>query len=245
VRSSGAPIGIASLDVLILCGGLGTRLREVVPDRPKGLAEVAGRPFLDILVDQFVRHGFRRFVLCAGHGSDQISAHYRHRKDAEFVVSIEPNPLGTGGAVRHALAHVRSDPFLVANGDSICDVNYEELARFHRLKGSDLTIVVIPQSGRGDVGSIDLAADDQVQSFEEKAQGTKQSRYVNAGIYLMQHAVVSELSPNTAFSLERDVFPQAVKQRKCYGYPARGRLIDIGTPDRYRAAQHMLRDDPS
>jgi len=118
-------------DALIVCGGLGTRLQAVVSDRPKGLATISGRPFLDILVEELLQQGFDRLIFCTGHGSDQVAAHYSGRSGEQFVFSAEDHPLGTGGAVRNALPHVRSDPFAVVNGDSFCRVAYADLFAFH------------------------------------------------------------------------------------------------------------------
>lgn len=233
---------MAEIDVVILCGGLGTRLRPVISDRPKGLALVAGRPFLDILVDELLGKGLRRLVFCTGHGGEQIAAHYCGRNDAEFVFSPEPSPLGTAGAVRNALVHVRSDPFIVVNGDSFCEVAYSELLAFHERRHSSLTIVITPASERKDVGLIVLGDNDQILSFSEK-RGSWEGGvcYVNAGIYVMQHSLVVGLQVATQLSLENDVFPKAARDGHCYGYRASGSLTDIGTPERYRAAQDTLR----
>ena len=228
------------IDALILCGGLGTRLQEAVPDRPKGLAEVAGRPFLDILVAELQRQGLRRFVLCAGHRAEQIAALYRGRQDAEFVLSAEPSPLGTGGAVRHALAHARTDPFLVLNGDSHCEVDYAALRAFHARAGADLTVVVAPDPERGDAGRVALAGDGRVLSFDEKTATAH--AYVNAGIYVMQRRAAERLPAGVAASLERELIPALVREERCFGFPVPGPLTDIGTPERYRAAQQALRD---
>lgn len=232
---------VSALDALILCGGLGTRLREVVTDRPKGLAEVRGRPFLDLLIDRLARQGLRRFVLCTGYRGEQIAARYARRTDAEFVVSLEEHPLGTAGAVRLALQHLRSDPFLVLNGDSFCEVDYEAFQGFHEGRGATLSIVVVPPGERDDVGTVALARDGAITSFREKA-GRSERAAINGGIYLMCRSLVELLPAQTPLSLERDVFPQAVQRGGCYGFVAAGPVVDIGTPERYRAAQDLLRD---
>lgn len=232
---------VSALDALILCGGLGTRLREVVADRPKGLAEIRGRPFLDLLIDRLARHGLRRFILCTGYQGEQIATRYARRGDAEFVVSLEDRPLGTAGAVRLALQHLRSDPFLVLNGDSFCEVDYEAFQGFHEGRGATLSIVVVPPGERDDVGTVGLAGDGAITSFREKA-GRGERAAINGGIYLMRRSLVELLPAQTPLSLERDVFPQAVQRGGCYGFLTAGPVVDIGTPERYRAAQDLLRD---
>lgn len=225
-------------DALILCGGLGTRLRAAVADRPKGLADIAGRPFLDILVDSLARQGVSRIVLLAGHGADQIASRYADR----CAISIEERPLGTAGAVRNALGHVSGEQFFVLNGDSWCAVDLAALQAFHAAKAASLSIVVVEQKGRDDAGTIALAADQRITSFDEKLSAGDRLRYVNAGIYVMHRSVIAGVPENTSASLERDVFPQAARGGRCFGFPVPGPLVDIGTPERYRAAQDLLLD---
>jgi NDP-sugar pyrophosphorylase family protein len=230
------------VDALILCGGLGTRLKPVVPDRPKGLATVSGRPFLDILVEELVREGFRRLILCVGRGSDQIIDHFRGRSEAQFVFSEEHRPLGTGGAVRLALPHLNSARFVVLNGDSFCRVRYAELLASHQRKAALATVVVTAPSERVDVGAVELAADQRVLRFTEKpAQIVTARQLVNAGIYVIEPRLIESAPLNVPCSLERNILPRAIDERSCYGFPVDGPLVDIGTPERYEAAQSLLR----
>lgn len=229
------------LDTLILCGGLGARLKPVLSDRPKGLAEVGGRAFLDILVEELLRNGLQRLILCTGHGAQQIAAHFRDRRDAEFVISTEDRPLGTGGAVAHALPHVRTDPFFVVNGDSFCRISYADLLDAHRRRNALLSVVVTPPSERDDVGAIVIDGAGRLLEFAEKAGAAGGgANYVNAGIYAMQREAMPLIRGAQAFSLERELIPLAVKTGRCYAFPASGPLIDIGTPERLRLAQHGL-----
>lgn len=234
---------VKDLDTLVLCGGLGTRLLPVVQDRPKGLAVISGRPFLDILVDELLRQGLRRLILCVGHGADQIVAHFRGRSDAEFVFSIEDQPLGTGGALRHALPRVRSNLLAVVNGDSFCPLDYGALLAFHHERNSQGTIVVTKPVGRTDVGAIALGADGRLLSFAEKSEHPDpHAKWVNAGIYLMPRSLLETIPAGVASSLEREVLPRAIDTGGAYyGFRASGELIDIGTPERYAAAQEQLR----
>jgi NDP-sugar pyrophosphorylase family protein len=229
-------------DALVLCGGLGTRLQPVLRDRPKGLAPISGRPFLDILIEELIRHGLRRILLCAGHGADQIVTHFAHRRDAEFVVCVEPKPLGTGGAVRYALPHVHTDPFIVANGDSFCRVNYGDLLRDHASWRPAATIVVTPPNERTDTGTVEVDAEGRITSFAEKlAQANQQRGYVNAGVYVLQRGLIESERPETPVSLERDIFPRAARDSRCRAFHVAGPVIDIGTPERYAAAQALSR----
>jgi D-glycero-alpha-D-manno-heptose 1-phosphate guanylyltransferase len=143
--------------------------------------------------------------------------------------------------VRLALSHLRSDPFIVANGDSFCDVDYQAFHDFHEKRHATLSIVVVPPGERDDVGAVALAGDGAIASFSEKV-GRGERACINAGIYLMRRRLIEELPANTPLSLEREVFPAAVKRGGCYGFAVPGPVIDIGTPERYRAAQDLLRD---
>lgn len=219
----------------ILCGGLGTRLRPAVADRPKALANVAGRPFLAWLLDQLDRHGFSRVVLCTGHGAHQIEAEFGSRyKGLSVEYSIEPAPLGTGGAIRNALPLLGSELTLIANGDSYLDANLEEFCREHAEAKAAASMLLTRVSDAGRFGSVDLDARGLVTGFREKAASAGPA-WINAGIYLIRSELLDAIPPNTACSLERDVFPAWIK-RGLRGATTCGRFIDIGTPESYAAA---------
>jgi NDP-sugar pyrophosphorylase family protein len=218
---------------------MGTRLRSVVDDRPKPMAEINNRPFLDMLIDSFAEFGLRRFVLCAGYMSDIICDHYGSRTGSlEFVISEEDKPLGTAGAVKNAAEHIRSDTFLVANGDSFCSVDLAAFYDFHSARHASMSMVVVETQNTGDCGLVSLDVSQRIAGFEENNQQS-QSRYVNAGIYLFQKEALSLIPDDISFSLERDLIPQIIEQG-CYGFVTRGSLIDIGTPARFAMAIRHL-----
>src|SRR5262245_9203051 len=133
----------ADLTVAILAGGLGTRLRTVVPDRPKVLAEAAGRPFLAWWLDALEAQGFRDIVLCTGFRAEQISQTFGSTHGRLHLrYSVEAQPLGTGGALRQALPLFASDPILVLNGDSFCEVNLRRFVHYHFRSGARTTLVL-------------------------------------------------------------------------------------------------------
>ncbi len=227
---------MAGIDAVILCGGLGTRLRERVSDRPKALAPVGGRPFLDIIVEDLLRQGFRRVIFCVGHLKEQIIARYRARHDGEFMFSQEDMPLGTGGALRKALTLIRSDPILVMNGDSFCRVEFDKLYKCHLDRSAAATLVLTPPEERRDGGMVRLNEAHQILSFAEKPDNTAPRCFINAGIYLLNPEVLGLASLMPPFSLERDVFQTLVVTQACFGYVVDSPLVDIGTPERYREA---------
>ena len=230
---------LSDIDAVILCGGMGSRLRAVVDDRPKPMAEINDRPFLDILIDSFCEFGFRRFILCAGYMSQIIRDYYSSRSGSQkFVISDEHKPLGTAGAIKNAARLIRSDTFLVANGDSFCSVDLGAFCDSHSARHASMSMVVIESQNTGDCGLVSLDASQAIVGFEEKNQRC-QSRYVNTGIYLFQKEALSLIPDDTRFSLEHDLFPKIIKQG-CYAFVTKGRLIDIGTPERFAMAIKCL-----
>ena len=230
---------LSDIDAVILCGGMGRRLRTVVDDRPKPMAEIDDRPFLDILIDSFCKFGFRRFVLCAGYMSQIIRDYYNSRtRSCEFVISDEHKPLGTAGAIKNATDFIRSNTFLVANGDSFCPVDLGAFYDFHSARHALMSMVVLETRNTGDCGLVSLDASQAITGFEEKNEQS-QGRYINAGIYLFQKEVLSLIPDGTSFSLEHELFPKLTNEA-CYAFVTRGRLIDIGTPARFAMAKKSL-----
>jgi NDP-sugar pyrophosphorylase family protein len=221
---------VPAYDVVILCGGLGTRLRSVVSDRPKSMALIHGRPFLDLLVDQIVGYGFRRVILCVGYRAEFIKTHFAARTDCEMLFSEEPKSLGTAGALRLAVPLLKTPTVLVLNGDSYCSIDAAALIDFHRRKKAIGTLILLPAAeGRaGGVVTVDEHDRDRVTEFVEKpAPGV--SGHFNAGIYVFERRAFDAIPEATACSLEMDVLPSL--RPHLYGFHMKAPLYDIGTPD--------------
>lgn len=224
---------------MVLAGGFGTRLGELIGHRPKPLAAVQGRPFLDLLIDELVAQQITRIILCVGYLREQIVARYRTRRDVDILFSEETVPLGTGGAVKEAAGLVRSDLVLILNGDSYCKVRFSDFLAYHESKRADISMVVADSRGRTDGGSVDVAADGRILGFLEKsATAAGRSPFINAGIYLMRKSLPATWAFPAPFSLENDVFPRAAADGHCFGFRVDSEVVDIGTPERYREAQH-------
>lgn len=233
------PVESRAIDALILCGGLGSRLRPAVPDRPKALAPIAGRPFLDILLERLASQGLGRFVLCTGFRGDAIErAIPSLARHGEIAISREPLPLGTGGALQHALSKVVGKTFLACNGDSLSQVEVGELLALHRVRRARVTMGVVPAEHASEGGVVRLQRDGAVRTFEEKP--TRQSgAFVNAGIYLLEREVLEDGGWPRSFSLEHDVFPTLVG-RGLFALGRPGTFLDIGTPERFTGAASRL-----
>jgi NDP-sugar pyrophosphorylase family protein len=220
----------------VLAGGLGTRLRPVVPDRPKVLAEVGGRPFLAYLLDQLAAARVRQAVLCTGYGADQVEAAFGARYGPlRLSYSREPVALGTGGALRHALPLLAAHTVLAMNGDSYCHVDLDAFRHTHRVRHAEGSLVVVEVAETERYGRVRLNAEERVCGFEEK-HARSGSGWVNAGIYLLERALLETIPAGSAVSLERDLFP-AWTGRRFFGFAAAGPFLDIGTPQTYAQAE--------
>jgi NDP-sugar pyrophosphorylase family protein len=229
----------AGATAAILAGGLGTRLRGVVADRPKVLAEVLGRPFLAFLLDQLEAAGVARVVLCTGYRGEQVRAAFGTSYGAlRLAYSQEPGPLGTGGALRMALPLLPCEPVLVMNGDSYCSADFQELWSWHLSRAAEATLLLSHVSDTTRYGRVQVQANGQVLRFDEKADAEGPG-WISAGIYLLGRSLMLEIPQDRAVSLEREVFPAWIG-RGLYGHRSQGRLLDIGTPESYAAAEQFF-----
>jgi NDP-sugar pyrophosphorylase family protein len=227
------------VDVLILCGGQGRRLRPVVNKLPKCLAGINNRPFLDIIIKKIARYGFKRVILCTGYKGAVIEKYYTKKNlPVEVVFSKESSPLGTGGALKNAKALIKSDPFLAVNGDTLCKINLKDFFAFHKKKRAMLSMALAKCGETRDFGRVIFDAYGRIADFREKERYGK-GGFVNAGIYLMNKDIFAKMPKRARFSLERDLLPGILSGR-CYGFLNARKLIDIGTPERYRLAQRLL-----
>lgn len=224
----------------VLAGGLGTRLRSVVADRPKVLAPVAGRPFLAHLLDQLVSAGLDEVVLLVGYGADQVHHTFGDRyKNLDIRYSTEPHPLGTGGAVRHALPHFDRERVLLLNGDSFCCFDAAAFADAVPVDAVGMVLAEVDNTAR--YGRVEVGPDRRVTGFTEKSAAGGPGR-INAGVYLFPRNRLTALPADQPLSWERDVLPGWVAAGDVIGHPG-GRFIDIGTPDSFAAAEAFF--DPA
>ncbi len=234
---------LSKITAAILAGGLGTRLRSVVANRPKVLAEIQGHPFLAYLLDNLAAQGVREVVLCTGYLGEQIRAAFGEAwGPLRLWYSHEETPLGTGGALRLALPLIKSDTLLVLNGDSFCPVSLPEIYQWHRARGARVTLVLTRVSDSSRFGRVEVNPNGLIREFTEKdASGSP--GWINAGIYLIQRLLLQMIPNWGAVSLEREMFP-AWQRWGMYGYCAQTRFLDMGIPEAYKsAAEFFARGD--
>ena len=229
------------IEAIILGGGFGTRLRHVVSDRQKILAEVNGRPFIFYLLDQLCEAGIRRVTLCTGYKGayvkKTIGGKYR---GLAIQYCHEEEPLGTGGALGNAKAMISSELIMVMNGDSYVEVDLNKLFKYHQKNRARVSIVITPVDATERYGSVKVDQNGEVVEFFEKiASSITGSTYINAGIYLIEKSVLEELPVGRKLSLESDVLPTFIGKR-FFAYEAAGEFIDIGTPESYKLAGRTL-----
>lgn len=226
------------MQAIVLAGGMGTRLRSVVSDRPKVMAEIAGRPFLEHLLERLVAQGVGRVVLAVGYLREMIVSHFGSRFGAlQIEYSVEEEPLGTGGAVRQALMLAERAPCFVLNGDTWLDIDLGAMLTAHQAAASRVTMAVRELEEVGRFGALELR-DGRVVAFVEK--GRQGPGHINAGMYLMGAEVFEPFGLPPRFSIETDFLMPQVAKLQPLAFECSGDFIDIGLPADYQRAQAMF-----
>ena len=239
-----------NLRALILVGGRGTRLRSVVSDVPKPLAEVAGKPFIVHLFEYLAEYGISDIVLLTGYKGELVRERLGDGSDfgVQLRYSQEPEALGTGGALRHALPLIGEGPVLALNGDSLVRANLAEFLDFHQARreadpAAKASLVLSRVENKARYGTVERDSDDAITAFREKDEnvGASGPGWVNGGIYLLEREVVAGMTAGDRISLERTVFSQLVGNG-IYGCRSSAGLMDIGTPTSFARAQGHFAD---
>lgn len=237
-------VDLAALRACVLVGGLGLRLRPLISDRPKALAPVGGRPFLDYVLRQLSTQGIRRVTLCCGYGSEAIRQFAGAGSDWGLAIaySEERVPLGTAGALRLAMEGFPDEELLVLNGDSFVDIPFGQLVAGHRSAEAGATLAVRWTRDTGRFGSVEVGDGGRVIAFREKV--SHGPAWINAGVYVLNRDVLAGLPLDAPRSLEQDVFPGLAQRGGPGGLFTVGFdawFTDIGVPTDYEA----LDRDPS
>ena len=229
----------SAVRAFVLCGGQGTRLRPVLADRPKSMALISGRPFLQLLMERLRCQGVADVILGTGYMAEKIESYFGTGNKLAMRIrsSRENEPLGTGGALKLAESLI-SDPVLVLNGDSYVEWKLVPMLELFRAKDADMVVVLQAVADVTRYGSVALNQDGRVTEFTEKGSRAGPG-LINAGVYLLRKQIVRELPAGLAISLEREVFPRLL-DRGIYALVSTGLFIDIGIPDDFARAQTLL-----
>ena len=222
-------------EAIILAGGFGTRLRGIVDDVPKPLAPVAGRPFLAWLLDRLDAAGMRRCILATGYMADVIEHRIGARwQGMDIAYSVEPEPLGTGGAIRLAAGRLQGDGAHVLNGDTWLDYVPAALEAAACNAGTPMAIALARVDDVTRYGAVDIDQH-RVVGFREK--GEAGPGWINAGCYFLGADALAALPARDAFSFEQDVLQPRVQDGAVAAFTATAGFIDIGVPEDYARAQ--------
>ena len=230
-------------EAIILAGGFGTRLRDAIPDLPKCMAPVNGRPFLFYVINYLRSQGIEKFIFSLGYKHEVISEYLQTDfPTLDFQCLVEKEPLGTGGAILASCYKASEKTVLVVNGDTIFKVDLEKAFADHLEHNSDCTLLLKPMETFDRYGVVELNEDDSIKSFEEK----KFYKYglINGGVYLLNtEQFLAEELPGK-FSFEKDYLEKYFETRKIYGSVQDEYFIDIGIPEDYFRAQQELKQAP-
>lgn len=228
-------------EAIILAGGLGTRLRSRVSDRPKPMAEVAGRPFLEHLLFYYANQGAKHFVISVGYKGNIIKDHFGDSfKNIAITYVFEDEPLGTGGAILKSFESLKSnEPFLLLNGDTYFEVDLKNMVFFHNKNQSELTVALFTATEPDRFGLVEIDSASTLTSFNNVKAA--QNELANGGVYILNPDLLrmKELSV-FPISFEETLMKIFLSQKKSmFGYKQETRFIDIGLPKDYEDAQRL------
>ena len=221
---------------IILAGGLGTRLRSVVEERPKSMALINEKPFLEYLLDYLISQHIQKFILSVGYKSAFIESHFGNTyKGAKIVYVYEETPLGTGGAVKKALEEVDAEYTLVTNGDTLFLVEIAPFFQQHLRTKASISLALKPMKDFDRYGTVKASSEGKVLQFQEKKY--QKEGLINGGMYLFNRAAFDPFELEEKFSLEKDFFEKHLEELALYAWMCDSYFLDIGIPEDYEKAQ--------
>lgn len=229
------------MNAIILCGGLSTRLGDITKSIPKILLTIKGKTVLDWQLEKLKKLGINEVVMAAGHLSDVLQKEVgEERNGVKIIYAIEPERLGTGGAIKYAWQYVpkKDEPVIILNGDILTTIDLEDMVG--KLKPESEGIILGAKvEDASSYGTLDYDKDFHLKSFKEK-EGIKQPGYINGGFYIFTPIAKKHFPEQAAFSIEYDVFP---KMKDLYVYESDAAWIDIGVPERLEWAREKWNND--
>ena len=239
------------MQALILAGGLGTRLRELVNDRPKPMAEIAAdKPFLEYQIEYLRNYGITEIVLCVGYLWEKIQEYFGdgEKLGVKIFYAVEKELLGTGGAIKNAEKYIDS-PFMVLNGDSFFDADIDAMADFHFAKRKSFenyvgTMALTEVENRSAYGSIIRDENEIVTTFKEKSPELNSPGLINAGVYLLEPKILEMIPAGRKVSLEKEIYPKLLEKRlRLGGFASNVFFVDIGTPEGFHRFQEYIKEE--
>jgi len=228
------------MEAIILAGGMGTRLQDLFPDRPKGLVPVADKPFLHWQFSQLEKAGVQHVHIAAGYLADAIKTWLEaHESPLTITLSAEPEPMGTGGGIKFVESYLSDDCFLVLNGDSISpNLELDILKRTHIESGALVTLSTTPIVDAGRYGTVVPDANGWVTEFLEKTDRKK--GLISTGVYVANRDLFKEIPEAEEYSLETQLFPKLASEKRLFSLECVPPLLDMGTPEGRKEMEHYL-----
>lgn len=223
-------------EAIILAGGLGTRLRSIVKDVPKPMADINGKPFLEYIFRYIKHFGINKVILAVGYKADIIKNYFGNRFNGiSIIYSEEKELLGTGGAIKQAIMFSEVNNVFIINGDTFFDIDLNKVYQFHMRKKAALTIALRYIKNADRYGIIEIDEKNTVRKFLEK--GEKKEGYINGGIYLIDKSFFLSFDLPKRFSFEKDFLEKNYELCNFYGIPFDTYFVDIGVPEDYERAK--------
>lgn len=223
--------------LLLLAGGLGTRLKSEVPDVPKVLAPINGKPFIHFIIEMFQRKSVEEITFLLGYKNEMIIEYVEKTfPQLKKIYVIEKEPLGTGGAILQGLKISDGKTFIIGNGDTFFDVDLDGMLKNHG--ETECSIALKPMSNFDRYGSVSIDTHNNITAFNEKKYCSK--GFINGGIYIIQKEDFLKRSYPEKFSFETDFLANQTIPKKLKGYISDEYFIDIGIPEDYKRAQEEL-----
>ena len=226
---------------VILAGGFGTRLQNIVQDVPKPMAPINNRPFLEFQLDYWIQQGITKFILSIGYLKDSIIDHFgKNYKGAQIDYIVEIQPLGTGGGLLFSAKNI-DETFLVLNGDTFIEVDLNSLYKFHIESESTWTLALFKTSDFKRFLTLDVGQNGEILSLNSNQEIS--SGLANGGVYLIEPSTLKRVDYHSgdSVSLESQLLPNFIKNGgKLFGQECLGKFIDIGLPEDYLRAKDVL-----
>ncbi len=227
------------MEAIILAGGLGTRLRSEVADVPKSMAKIQSRPFLEYLLDQLIGQGITKVIFSVGYKSEFIQDHFQNLYNGCAIeYAVETTQLGTGGAIKNAMPHVKGEDVVITNGDSIFIHDLQGQIKMHCSSGADVTMALKPMQNIERYGTVELTADNRIVRFNEKQP--LEHGVINTGVYIFKASSFLSADLPVKFSIEKEFFETYIDKYNFVGFETAGYFLDIGIPVDFKKAQYEL-----
>ena len=229
------------MEVIVLAGGKGTRIRGLFPNIPKPMIIISNKPFLEILLNKVTSNiKVDRIILSVGYKKDIIINHFGYNyKSIPIEYSIEDIPLGTGGAIKRACNKILESHAIILNGDSYFDLDYIHFEEMFQNKNIDVLMALKIVEGVNRYGKVVVSQNNRIKEFCEKKDKATESGLINAGVYIVKKELIMDI-PSNRFSIEKDFFQGSTEKYNIYGFLDRGSFVDIGIPEGYYYALKLF-----